>query len=350
MFKKTVSREEYLTQMENSDNVLEVDALQTCFFTEHGTVRAVDGVSFCVPAGKTVALVGESGCGKSVTSLSVMGLLPSGRGRVTQGNIRLNFGEKVYDIAKTPESVLRKIRGGELAMVFQEPMTALNPVLTVGSQIGEAVKLHHPQGKDRTFCHNRVLQLLEQVGIPDGPAVYKKYPHQLSGGMRQRIVIAMALAGDPRLIIADEPTTALDVTVQAQILSLLRELKEESGSALLLITHDLGVVASMADFVVVMYAGKVVEQGQLREIFYTPAHPYTRALLAAKPTLGEKRDRLFTIEGAVPDPTQLPDYCYFRDRCGERGEHCCSHPEQITLSPTHKVSCWQHFREEENGA
>ena len=350
MFKKTVSREEYLTQMENPDNVLEVSDLQTCFDTDRGRIRAVDGVSFSVPAGKTVALVGESGCGKSVTSLSVMGLLPPGRGRITQGGIRLNLGEKAYDLTKTPEPVLRKLRGGELAMVFQEPMTALNPVLTVGSQIAEAVKLHHPQGKDRAFCRSRVLRLLEQVGIPDGPAVYKKYPHQLSGGMRQRIVIAMALAGDPRLIIADEPTTALDVTVQAQILALLRSLKVETGCALLLITHDLGVVASMADYVVVMYAGKVVEQGLLREIFYQPAHPYTQALLAAKPTLGEKKDRLFTIEGTVPDPGQLPDHCYFRDRCSRQGEHCGTHPEEIDLSPTHKVSCWRHFREEENGA
>lgn len=343
-------KETYLTQMENSDNVLEVSDLQTCFYTDQGQIRAVDGVSFSIPTGKTVALVGESGCGKSVTSLSVMGLLPPGRGAVTRGNLRLNLGQQVYDLAKTPEPILRKLRGGELAMVFQEPMTALNPVLTVGSQIAEAVKLHHPRGKDRTFCRSRVLQLLEQVGIPDGPAVYKKYPHQLSGGMRQRIVIAMALAGDPRLIIADEPTTALDVTVQAQILALLRSLKEEAGCALLLITHDLGVVASMADFVVVMYAGKVVEQGLLREIFYQPAHPYTRALLAARPTLGEKKDRLFTIEGTVPDPGQLPDSCYFRDRCGQQEERCNTHPAQIALSPTHKVSCWQHFREEENGA
>ena len=341
-------KETYLTQMKDRENVLEVSDLQTCFFTEQGTVRAVDKVSFSVPAGKTVALVGESGCGKSVTSLSVMGLLPQGRGRITNGSIRLNLGEKALELTKTPEKQMRRLRGGELSMVFQEPMTALNPVLTIGDQIGEAVMLHST-GKSRKACRERVLGLLEQVGIPDGPAVYKKYPHQLSGGMRQRIVIAMALAADPRLIIADEPTTALDVTVQAQILTLLRELKARTGCALLLITHDLGVVASMADFVVVMYGGKVVEQGQLREIFHTPAHPYTRALLAARPMPGKKRERLFAIDGTVPDPADLPAHCYFRDRCPDVRADCGEEDQEaVQLSPTHWVRC-RHYGEAENG-
>ena len=304
-------------------------------------MRSVDGVSFSVPAGSTVAVVGESGCGKSVTSLSVMQLLQKPQGRVTAGSIRLNLGGTAVDIPKTPERVMQKLRGGQLSMVFQEPMTALNPVLTVGRQVREAVRLHHPQGKDRRFCQKRAEALLSQVGIPDSAAVSRKYPHQLSGGMRQRVCIAMALAADPRLIIADEPTTALDVTIQAQILALLQNLKEKTGCALLLITHDLGVVAQMADFVVVMYAGRVVEQGTVQDIFYRPAHPYTRALLAAKPVVGIPVERLFAIGGTVPDPVNLPKHCYFRERCGH-GEECCEeYPVQISLSATHKVSCWR---------
>ena len=338
---------EYMVQMKDPRNAVEFDDLHTSFFTDRGIVRSVDGVSFCVPMGKTVAVVGESGCGKSVTSLSLMRLLQRPQGRITQGAIRLNLGDRAYDIAKTPEEVMCRLRGGVVSMIFQEPMTALNPVLTVGRQISEAVSLHHPKGKDKKFCRQRALELLEQVGIANGAGVYKKYPHELSGGMRQRIVIAMALAGDPRLIIADEPTTALDVTIQAQILQLLRDLKERTGSAIMLITHDLGVVAQMADLVVVMYAGRVVEQGTVEEIFRTPAHPYTRALMAAKPVVGKPAKRLYAISGSVPDPVSLPQWCYFRDRC-EECEDCCEgeYPAQIQLSPTHKVSCWQHFREE----
>ena len=345
--RKRVPETEYLTQMEDSANVLELEELRTCFFTDRGVVRSVDGVSFSVPAGKTVAVVGESGCGKSVTSLSVMQLLQRPQGQITGGAIRLNLGDKAYDLAKTPETVMRHLRGGEVSMIFQEPMTSLNPVLTIGKQIGEAVALHDPKGKDRRYCHSRVLALLEQVGIANGAQVCKKYPHELSGGMRQRIVIAMALAGSPRLIIADEPTTALDVTVQAQILELLKELKEKTGCAILLITHDLGVVAGMADLVVVMYAGRVVEQGTAEEIFYAPAHPYTRALMAAKPVLGKKTERLHTMGGSVPDPGALPQWCYFRDRCGELGDQCAGdYPDQVWLSQTHRVSCWQHLQED----
>ena len=340
---------EYMTQMKDRQNAVEFDDLHTGFFTDRGIVRSVDGVSFSVPMGKTVAVVGESGCGKSVTSLSLMQLLQRPQGRITAGSIRLNVGNLAYDIAKTPEKEMRKLRGGVVSMIFQEPMTALNPVLTVGRQISEAVSLHHPEGKDKNFCHRKALELLEQVGIADGASVYKKYPHELSGGMRQRIVIAMALAGNPRLIIADEPTTALDVTIQAQILQLLRDLKEKTGSAIMLITHDLGVVAQMADLVVVMYAGRVVEQGTVEEIFRSPAHPYTRALMAAKPVVGKPMERLYAIGGSVPDPASLPGWCYFRDRCEESARRCDGeYPTQIQLSPTHKVSCWQHFREESN--
>ena len=341
---------DYLTQMNDPGNVLEIRDLQTGFVTEKGFLPVVDGVSFDLPAGKTVALVGESGCGKSVTSLSVMQLLQRPQGRIAGGCIRFALEEGAIDIAKAPESVMAQLRGGKLSMIFQEPMTALNPVLTVGKQVAEAVRLHDSRGKDKAFCRQKAISLLEQVGIPDSPAVYQKYPHQLSGGMRQRVVIAMALAADPRLIIADEPTTALDVTIQAQILELLRQLKEQKGCAILLITHDLGVVAQMADFVVVMYAGRVVEQGTVTELFAQPAHPYTRALMAAKPVVGQKNTRLYAIGGSVPDPRQMPSWCRFRDRCEGCLEHCGEgYPAQISLSPTHKVSCWQYAEEAKNG-
>ena len=332
-------------EMKNRENVLEIEDLHTVFSTEKGTVRVVNGVSFSVPAGKVLALVGESGCGKSVTSLSVMQLLQRPQGRITGGSIRFAARDKIYDIAQTPEKIMQKLRGGDVAMIFQEPMTALNPVLTVGWQVREAVRLHHPQGGDKKFCQDKAISLLRQVGIPDSRAVSRKYPHELSGGMRQRVVIAMALAGDPQLIIADEPTTALDVTIQAQILELLKDLKEKTGCAVLFITHDLGVVAQMADFVAVMYAGRVVEQGTVREVFHRPAHPYTRALLAAKPVVGRKKEMLYAIDGSLPDPAKLPRWCYFRDRCGE---DCCreDYPGEVSLSPTHKVSCWRHIQED----
>ena len=340
-------KENYLTQMENPENVLVVASLQTCFFTEHGTVRAVDGVSFCVPAGKTVALVGESGCGKSVTSLSLMQLLQRPQGQIIDGAIRLNLGDKAYDIAKTPETVMRKLRGGVMSMIFQEPMTALNPVLRIGQQVGEVIALH--ENKSKAEVKQRTLELLELVGIANSQGVYSMYPHELSGGMRQRVVIAMALACNPRLIIADEPTTALDVTIQAQILELLKSLKEKTGSAILLITHDLGVVAGMADYVVVMYAGRVVERGTAEEVFYHPAHPYTMGLMASKPVVGKRVERLYSIPGNVPNPVDMPNWCYFRDRCEHGIEHCQgAYPGEIQLSDTHRVSCWRHIGEEEN--
>ena len=344
--RKHVPHQKYLTQMEDPENVLEIRELSTCFFTDAGVVRSVDRVSFQVPMGKTVAVVGESGCGKSVTSLSVMQLLQRPQGQVVSGSMRLNLGDRAYDLAKTPESVMQKIRGRDVSMIFQEPMTALNPVFTVGDQVEEVLSLHGGQKtkKERT---RRTLELLEAVGIPNSQGVYRMYPHNLSGGMRQRICIAMALACRPRLIIADEPTTALDVTIQAQILDILQDLQKKSGSAILLITHDLGVVAQMADYVVVMYAGRVVEQGTVQEIFRTPAHPYTLGLMASKPVVGKQTHRLYSIPGKVPNPIDLPKSCYFMERCESSLEQCRGdYPVMLQLSPTHSVSCYRGMGEE----
>ena len=346
--RKHVPESEYLTQMRNSENAVEFENLQTSFFTDGGVVRSVDGVSFDVPLGKIVGVVGESGCGKSVTSLSLMQLLQRPQGQIVGGQIRLNLGDKAYDIAKTPESVMTELRGGAISMIFQEPMTALNPVLSIGEQLCEAVMLHNQSNP--TQAKNRALELLNMVGISNSRGVYAMYPHNLSGGMRQRVVIAMALAGNPRVMIADEPTTALDVTIQAQILELLKDLKEKLGTAILLITHDLGVVAGMADYVVVMYAGRVVEQGTAEEIFHNPAHPYTIGLMASKPVVGKAVDRLYSIPGKVPNPINMPTWCYFRERCEMGLERCGGeYPGEICLSPTHRVSCYRHFREEQNG-
>lgn len=341
---KKVPQEQYLTQMGDSGNALEIEDLRTCFFTDAGIVQASNGVSFDVPMGKTVALVGESGCGKSATGLSVMQLLQRPQGQVVDGQIRLNLGDCAYDIAKTPETVMEKLRGKAVSMIFQEPMTALNPVMTVGKQLQEVLTLHEEKGATK----RRVVKLLETVGIANSRGVYSMYPHNLSGGMRQRVMIAMALACNPRLIIADEPTTALDVTIQAQILELLKSLKEKTGSAILLITHDLGVVAEMADFVVVMYAGRVVEKGTVEEIFYQAAHPYTIGLMKSKPVVGRRVESLYTIGGKVPNPIDMPDYCYFRDRCDTKTEDCDGqYPAQIQLSDTHIVSCYRAFPRED---
>ena len=342
--RKNVSEKEYLTQMKDPNNALEFEDLRTCFFTHSGVVRSVDGVSFDLPKGKVVGIVGESGCGKSVTSLSLMQLLQRPQGQITGGSIRLNLGEKAYDITKMPEEKMRYLRGKEIAMIFQEPMTALNPVFPIGKQVAEVLKLHTELPKEKR--KDRVLELLETVGIANPAGVYAMYPHELSGGMRQRVMIAMALACDPKVIIADEPTTALDVTIQAQILDLLRTLKAHSNSSILLITHDLGVVAGMADYVVVMYAGRVVEQGTVREIFHTPIHPYTIGLMASKPVVGKKVESLYVIPGAVPNPVDMPSYCYFRDRCQHLLEVCQGdYPCQIEISPTHKVSCYRGMEE-----
>ena len=341
----------YRTQMESPNNVLEIDNLQVQFHTDSGIVKSVDGVSFDLPAGKIVGLVGESGCGKSVTSLSMMGLLPKPQGKITGGEIRLNLGDFSYDLARTPQKKLQQIRGSTVSMVFQEPMTALNPVLTVGAQIDEVILLHDSRYRTKQEVQKRTLEILRLVGIANPRGIYKCYPHQLSGGMRQRIMIGIALACTPRLLIADEPTTALDVTIQAQILDLLKDLNQRLGSSVLLITHDLGVVAGVADLVVVMYAGRVVEKGTVEEIFYHPAHPYTIALMAAKPVVGKQQDRLFTIEGKVPNPVELPPHCYFRDRCSHAFEACHGdYPCEISLSPTHTVSCYKEINRESNHA
>ena len=333
---------EYITQMRDPGNVVEFDELKTWFYTDAGIVRSVDGISFDVPAGKVVGVVGESGCGKSVTSLSLMGLLQKPQGRITGGQIRLNMGEHAYDLTKLPEKQYRQLRGNVISMIFQEPMSALNPVMRIGEQIAEVLLLHDKSCPTKARAMKKAEQLLQTVGIPDPGGTLRRYPHALSGGMRQRVCIAIALACSPRLLVADEPTTALDVTVQAQILSLLRDLKDKLGSAVLFITHDLGVVAQLCDLVVVMYAGRVVETGTVREIFHHCAHPYTRGLMASKPVVGKRTDRLYAIGGAVPSPIHLPEGCYFRNRCDHADENCATeYPCRVSLSPTHTVSCYR---------
>ena len=455
--RKNVPESEYLTEMHDPNNAVEFDNLHTYFFTDTGVVKSVDGVTFSVPIGKTVGVVGESGCGKSVTSLSLMQLLQRPQGQVVEGEIRLNLGSKAYDVTKAPDSVMQHLRGNYISMIFQEPMTALNPVFRIGDQLDEVLALHNEKGHDeaqikaRTIellemvgiansegvykmfphelsggmrqrvmiamalacspkliiadepttaldvtkapdsvmqhlrgnyismifqepmtalnpvfrigdqvdevlaLHNekghdeaqikaRTIELLEMVGIANSEGVYKMFPHELSGGMRQRVMIAMALACSPKLIIADEPTTALDVTIQAQILDLLRNLKDQINSSIMFITHDLGVIAEMADYVVVMYAGRIVEQGTAEEIFSHPAHPYTIGLMASKPVVGRQVEKLYSIPGKVPNPINMPNYCYFKDRCemcvnGCEGDYPC----EVSISPTHKVSCYRYY-------
>lgn len=346
--RKNVPEQEYLTQMHNPENAVEFDNLHTYFFTDVGTVKSVDGVSFEVPVGKTVGVVGESGCGKSVTSLSLMQLLQRPQGQIVDGQIRLNLGDKAYDIAKTPMEKMQKLRGNYMSMIFQEPMTSLNPVFRIGEQVEEVIELHDGEGKSKEEIKARTIELLEMVGIANSEGVYKMFPHELSGGMRQRVMIAMALACNPKVIIADEPTTALDVTIQAQILDLLRNLKNKINSSIMLITHDLGAIAEMADYVVVMYAGRVVEKGTVQEIFANPSHPYTIGLMASKPVIGKKVDKLYSIPGKVPNPVNMPDYCYFRDRCEMRCPECDGkYPCEISLSETHKVSCYRYYDKKE---
>ena len=345
--RRNVPESEYVTEMHDKKNAVEFDNLHTYFFTDTGVVKSVDGVSFEVPIGKTVGVVGESGCGKSVTSLSLMQLLQRPQGQIVEGSIRLNLGDgKAYDIAKTPTEKMQGLRGNYVSMIFQEPMTSLNPVFRIGAQIDEVIALHEGEGKTKEDIKKRTIEMLEMVGIANSEGVYTMFPHELSGGMRQRVMIAMALACNPKIIIADEPTTALDVTIQAQILDLLRNLKDRINSSIMLITHDLGVIAEMADYVVVMYAGRVVEKGTVQEIFTNPSHPYTIGLMASKPVVGKKADRLYSIPGKVPNPVNMPDYCYFKDRC-ELQLPCCGgeYPCEISLSPTHKVSCYRYYEE-----
>ena len=344
--RKNVPESEYLTEMKNPENTVEFENLRTYFYTDAGTVKSVDSVSFSVPQGKTVGVVGESGCGKSVTSLSLMQLLQRPQGQIVEGAIRLNTGEKVYDITKTPEAVMQHLRGNFMSMIFQEPMTSLNPVFKIGDQVDEVLLFHKSGYETKEAAKKRTIELLEMVGIANSEGVYHMYPHELSGGMRQRIVIAMALACSPKLIIADEPTTALDVTIQAQILDLLRGLKDKINSSIMLITHDLGVIAEMADYVVVMYSGRVVEAGTAKEIFSHPSHPYTIGLMASKPVVGKHVDKLYSIPGKVPNPINMPNYCYFRDRCDKR-KACCdgAYPGEISLTETHRVSCYLYDEE-----
>ena len=316
--------------------LLEVRDLRTCFTTDEGEFAAVDGVSFEVHAGKTLAIVGESGCGKSVTSLSVMGLVPPAAGSIRAGSIRFEGQELVG----APQESLQNLRGNGMAMVFQEPMTSLNPAYTVGEQIMEALLRHRPM--ERHQARARALDMLAQVRIPAPEQRLHEYPHQLSGGMRQRVMIAMALVCQPRLLIADEPTTALDVTIQAQILALMAQLQQDMGTAIVLITHDLGVVAEVADEVVVMYAGKVVERAPVQALFDTPQHPYTVGLLGAIPRLDLAQHRLASIEGQVPNPMQRPTGCAFAPRCPFAQPRCLSQaPALLTVGTDHTSACWR---------
>ncbi len=397
--KRKVPQSEYTAEMKDEKNILEVENLHSYFFTDQGVVKAVNGVTFNIPSNSTVGVVGESGCGKSVTSMSVMRLLQGPSGQIVDGAIRFRVDdykrdengnyipvyekdengnvvyepvldkegnpkldkegnpiqkpkqlvddrgigvyeteEVVLDIAKMPIHEMYRLRGRQMAMVFQEPMTSLNPVFTIGNQLDEVTLLHIP-GATKELAKKRSIEMLNMVGIAMPERVYASFPHELSGGMRQRVMIAMALAGEPRLIIADEPTTALDVTIQAQILDLFNDLKRKINSSILLITHDLGVIAEMADYVVVMYAGRIIEQGTASEIFHNPCHPYTQGLQKSKPTMKSK-DKLFNIPGNVPNPINMPNNCYFKERCSKCIGKCSGeYPGMVQVSPTHFVAC-----------
>ena len=401
---------EFVTSMDDDKNILEIEDLHTYFFTDQGIVKAVNGVSFNIPKGSTVGIVGESGCGKSVTSMSIMRLLQGPTGQIYSGSIRFKSvdykrdehgnpipiykkkpngkilfedvldkkgnvvlnrdgtpkrapvqatnesgallyatEEKVYDIAEMPMSEIHRLRGRQISMIFQEPMTSLNPVFTIGNQLDEVVFIHTP-GATPEMAKARSLEMLELVGIAAPERVYNSYPHELSGGMRQRVMISMALACDPRLIIADEPTTALDVTIQAQILDLLRDLKHRIDGSIMLITHDLGIIAEMADYVVVMYAGRIIERGTVQEIFHNPLHPYTIGLQKSKPTMDSDSDTLFNIPGNVPNPVNMPKHCYFKERCSKCIGKCSGdYPGMIQVSPTHYVACHLYGEEDANG-
>ena len=400
---------EFLSEMKDPQSILEIDDLHTYFFTDQGVVKAVNGVSFSIPQNTTVGIVGESGCGKSVTSMSIMQLLQGPQGQIFSGHIRFKsldykkdekgnlvpvykkdedgrtvyevatdkkgailrdkdgapvrhpvqetdgngvlqyeMEEKVFDIAEMPINEIHRIRGRQIAMIFQEPMTSLNPVFTIGEQLDEVTFIHTP-GATKEMAKARSMEMLNLVGIAAPERVYRAFPHELSGGMRQRVMISMALACNPRLIIADEPTTALDVTIQAQILDLFRDLKTKINGSILLITHDLGIIAEMADYVVVMYAGRVIEQGTVQEIFHNPLHPYTIGLQKSKPTMDSDSDTLFNIPGNVPNPVNMPNYCYFRERCSKCTAKCAGdYPGMVQVSPTHYVACHLYGEEEKN--
>lgn len=379
--RRNVDESEYLTEMRDPHNIVEFENLHTYFFTDAGVVKAVNGVTFDVPEKTIVGIVGESGCGKSITSMSLMQLVQAPQGQIVDGSIRFRserqipdgtepmtekvvgddgvekevpvfdkkgnprmrpkyrYESRTVDIVKMPMSEMQHIRGREISMIFQEPMTSLNPVFTIGYQLDEVTLLHVP-GATKADAKERSLEMLGLVGIAMPERVYASYPHELSGGMRQRVMIAIAIACNPKLIIADEPTTALDVTIQAQILDLLRDLRTKLDSSIMLITHDLGVIAEMADYVVVMYAGRIVERGTVREIFKDPRHPYTIGLQKSKPMVNDTVKRLYSISGQVPNPINMPTYCYFRDRCNRCTEKCSGdYPEMVQVSPTHFVAC-----------
>ena len=355
--RERVTPEQFTTVMKSADNIVEIENLETCFFTDNGVVRSVNKISFDVPKDSIIGLVGESGCGKSVTSLSIMQLVQAPQGQVVGGEIRFNSdelgvneqGEKIcYDITKMPTLDMCRIRGKDISMIFQEPMTSLNPVFTVGYQIEEVFYLHNPEAT-KEEAKQKAIDMLTLVGIPMPETIINYYPHQLSGGMRQRVMIAIALTGNPKLIIADEPTTALDVTIQSQILKLLKKVQKECGASIMLITHDLGVVAEMADYVVVMYAGKIVEKGTVYEIFDNPMHPYTMGIQKAKPSLAsDAGSELYSIPGNVPNPINIPDECLFKGRCNRKCGKCQgTYPKEIKITETHSVFC--HLYDDEKG-
>ncbi|MBM7622860.1 ABC transporter ATP-binding protein [Sporohalobacter salinus] len=319
-----------------SDRILKINNLKTYFHIDRGTVKAVDGVDLGIKEGETLGVVGESGSGKSVTASSIMQLIPIPPGEIVQGEIIFK-NENL--LGKSIEKI-RNIRGNQISMIFQEPMTSLNPVYTIGDQIVEVLELHQDMNKEEAL--EEAVEMLEKVGIPSPEERVTEYPHQLSGGMRQRVMIAMALACNPELLIADEPTTALDVTIQAQILELMQELKDEFNTAIMLITHDLGVIAEAADKVAVMYGGRIVEQGEVRTVFKDPEHPYTKGLINSIPNVEERNDRLEPIKGIVPDPFSFPEGCRFANRCDYVIDKCWSQkPKLENIDSGHVVRCWR---------
>ena len=328
--------------------ILEVRNLQTHFFSEKGTVPAVDGVSFSLYKGEILGIVGESGCGKSATSLSVMGLIPPTSGKIVGGEILFRHGQKngehTEDLVQVDSKCMRQIRGNHIAMIFQEPMTSLDPLFTIGDQIIEAIRNHRRVSKK--VARQKAIELIKSVGIPRAEEIVDEYPHQLSGGMRQRVMIAMAMACDPEILIADEPTTALDVTIQAQILDLMKKLNQDKGTAIIMITHDLGVVAEMCDRVIVMYAGKVVEEGPVRAILKDSHHPYTKGLIRSLPNLRERKKRLYSIPGQVPKPGSIKMGCPFAPRCEVAFEKCFKqNPNLFLVNNDHRSRCFLHEKE-----
>lgn len=333
-----------MKEFKNEDTILQVRELQTYFKTDAGILKAVDGISFDVHKGETLGLVGESGCGKSVTNLSIMRLVPSPPGKIVGGEVFYNG----QDILKMSEKELRNIRGNKISMIFQDPMTSLNPFLRISTQMIETIMLH--QNKTKKEAREKAIRMLGEVGIPNPEKRIDCYPHQFSGGMRQRVMIAMALSCNAELLIADEPTTALDVTIQAQILELIQKMNEKFNTAVILITHDLGVVAGMCDNVCVMYAGKIVERAPTDELFAHPMHPYTEGLIASVPKLESdgKKEKLFSIEGQPPNVIDLPPCCPFHPRCHKAMEVCkCAYPPTKQIDAKHSVACWLHATEEE---